>query len=415
MTQSGSYNVASFATSTQAEIRRLNAQVDLFWTTEFTLLQRYGLSDGMDILDCGCGPGRLIELLKGRLPKLRCTGLEMDPLLVEAASALIVKRGLEACRIVQGTAEQPGLDEASFDFIILRLVLEHVPDPVLALGSLSRLLRLGGRLVIISNDFEFHLQTWPPVPQLDRLYEAYRSSRRRDGGDPCIGRKLPRLLTQADLHVVGYEVEVAHNAVLGDKPFLKAEGAGIPAQLVQSGFLDGKTLEEMTRSWRSMLAEPNHSIVRPLFVCIGKRTAETEQLLSGNIPVKEKMKAPATGKLTVSQAEIAEKPGEYLTLIFSLVAQVLEEKLQTLGKKIVEPEDLLADLGMDSLAALDLQEKIIDCTGVEITLEKLLENMSVINLAKYVEEESARKGLKVKTSNIPREEQESVRWEEGEI
>lgn len=91
----------------------------------------------MDVLDCGCGPGRLIELLKERMPELRCTGLEMDPLLVEAASLHMAERGLKGCRVVQGTAEQPGLEVASFDFIILRLVLEHVLDPLLALRSLS--------------------------------------------------------------------------------------------------------------------------------------------------------------------------------------------------------------------------------------------------------------------------------------
>jgi hypothetical protein len=49
----GSYHVAEFAANLPAEIRRLDAQVDLFWRTEKPLLMRFGLSDAMAVLDCG--------------------------------------------------------------------------------------------------------------------------------------------------------------------------------------------------------------------------------------------------------------------------------------------------------------------------------------------------------------------------
>jgi ubiquinone/menaquinone biosynthesis C-methylase UbiE/acyl carrier protein len=412
MTQHGSYNVSSFATSMEAEIRRLDAQVDLFWTMEYPLLQRYGLQDGMDVLDCGCGPGRLIELLKGQMPGLRCTGLEMDPLLVEAASLLMTERNLDACRIIQGTAEQPGLKEASFDFIILRLVLEHIPDPVQALRNLNRFLRPGGRLVAIDNDFEYHLRTWPPVPELDRLYDAYCASRRHDGGDPCIGRRLPLYLVQADMEILGYEMEVAHNAVLGDNPFLRAEGAGIPAQLVHSGFLDAAILENMTRSWRAMLSEPGHSIMRPLFIGVGQKAVKP---LFSETSLNKEVIAQPTKPSTASQENIGSDSGETLAMILAFAAEILAEKLNETGKQLIEPADSLVDLGMGSLAALDLQEKIKSCTSIEIPLEKLLDNVSLNSLAEYVNNEMAKKGLKQKTIAAPQDGQLPTSWEEGEI
>jgi SAM-dependent methyltransferase len=409
------YNVASFATSVQAEIRRLNAQVDLFWSAELELLKRYGLQDEMDVLDCGCGPGRLLELLKGQMPGLRLTGMEMDPLLVEAAGILVAERRLDRCRIVQGTAEQPGLPEASFDFIILRLVLEHVPDPLIALQNLGRLLRPGGRLVAIDNDFEFHLQTWPPVPQLDRLYEAYCSSRKNDGGDPYIGRQLPQLLTQAGLKVIGYEIEVAHNAVLGDNPFLRAEGAGIPVQLVRTGFLDEKTLEEMTHSWREMLADPDHSIVRPLFTAIGERSAKAEKSSLDRRSTEQKTGARPIAALTDSQTKMVSALGEILAILLTFVTEVLEAKLEELGIKLVGPGDMLADLGMDSLAALDLQEKIKDYIGIEIPIRILLANISIASLANEVEKEATKRGFKIGAMDTLDGQKDPVRWEEGQI
>ena len=98
--EEGSYHVASFSANTQAEIRRLDAQVDLFWPTESELIFRYGLKDGMDYLDCGTGPGRLLERLKDHFPSLKCTGLEMDPILVEAANLKVKNRGFADCQVV---------------------------------------------------------------------------------------------------------------------------------------------------------------------------------------------------------------------------------------------------------------------------------------------------------------------------
>lgn len=383
-----------------AEIRRLNAQVDLFWDTELPLLQRYGLRDGMDVLDCGCGPGRLIALLKGAMPNLRCTGLEMDPRLVDAAGLMISEHGLTGCRVVQGTVEQPGLEASSFDMIILRLVLEHVLDPVLALGSVRRLLRPAGKLVVISNDFDFHLRTWPHVPQLDMLYDAYRRSRRKDGGDPCIGRKLPHLFSLAELSVSGFEIEVAHNAIVGDQAFLRAEGAGIPARLVKDGFLDEVTLDAMTHSWKDMLSCPDHSIMRPLFVCAGRRA----EGVSG-----DGQKASASVQRTV-HADGNGSDGDANSTLATLLSHVGK----VLDGKSAGPDDRLADLGVDSLAAMDLQEAIKGSCGVELSITKLLENRSIISLAQEIEGELARQGGRP-VSGVATNEAQSVQWEEGTI
>lgn len=412
MNKTGSYNIASFATSMEAEIRRLNAQVDLFWTLEYALFKRYGLQDGMDVLDCGCGPGRLIELLKGQMPELKCTGLEMDPLLAKAADQMLTDRGLNSFCILQGTAENPGLREPAFDFIILRLVLEHVPDPVLALRSLSRLLKPGGRLVVIANDFEFHLRTWPPVPELDSLYEAYCASRRKDGGDPCIGRRLPRLLEQAELQIVGFEIEVAHNAMLGDRPFLKAEGAGIPAQLVRTGFLSEKILEEMTHSWRAMLSQPDHSIMRPLFVIVGERTTDAEQH-------PQRLSTDAEGKMPLGMVAAKKTPlkpqADTLAMLLGLIVEIMGEDLELYGKETIDPENILTEVGMDSLAALNLQENIKNLTGVEIPIVKLLDKVSIRSLAQYLDAELAKRGNRPMSTVIPNDRFQSAHWEEGEI
>lgn len=379
--EEGSYHVSSFSANTRAEIRRLDAQVDLFWPTESELIVRYGLEEGMDYLDCGCGPGRLIELLKDRFPALKCTGLEMDPILVEAATQMLNGRGFSDCSVAQGTAEKPNLADESFDFITMRLVLEHVPNPEVALQSLRRLLRPGGRLLIISNDFENHTRTWPPVPELDPLYEAYCASRRNDHGDPCIGRRVPRLLALAGFAVVAQEIEVAHNVIMGDEAFFKAEGVGIPAQLVSSGFLEQSVFESMIRSWKEMLANPDHCITRQLCVAIGEARSDA----ATNADTTQ-----ATQPTAVSSVESNVEETE-----FSPPGTRLEKDLaglwcEAMGLKRVSIRSNFFDLGGNSLMLEQLHVKLKQELGYDEPITALFQYPTIEMLAEYLATNSSR-------------------------
>jgi ubiquinone/menaquinone biosynthesis C-methylase UbiE/acyl carrier protein len=379
--EEGSYHVSSFSANTRAEIRRLDAQVDLFWATESELIDRYGLEESMDYLDCGCGPGRMIELLKDRLPALKCTGLEMDSILVEAATQKLNGRGFSDCSVVQGTAEEPNLPDESFDFITMRLVLEHVPDPVIALQSLRRLLRPGGRLFIISNDFENHTRTWPPVPELDPLYEAYRASRRKDHGDPCIGRRVPRLLAVAGFSVVAQEVEVAHNAITGDEAFFRAEGVGIPAQLVSSGFLEQSVFESMIRSWKEMLADPDHCITRQLCVAIGEARPE-------EVAIADTVQATMPAAVTAGESDTEET--EFCPPGTKLEKDLAALWCNVMGLERVSIRSNFFDLGGNSLMLEQLHVKLQQELGYDEPITTLFQYPTIEMLAEYLATISSR-------------------------
>jgi ubiquinone/menaquinone biosynthesis C-methylase UbiE len=394
--EEGSYHVASFSANTQAEIRRLDAQVDLFWPTESELIFRYGLKDGMDYLDCGTGPGRLLERLKDHFPSLKCTGLEMDPILVEAANLKVKNRGFADCRVVQGTAEETGLPENSFDFITMRLVLEHVPDPVLALDSLRKLLRPGGRILIISNDFENHTRTWPPVHELSDLYEAYRANRQQDQGDPCIGRRVPKLLATAGYAVIAQEIEVAHNAITGDEAFFKAEGVGIPAQLVKDGFLEQTVFESMIQSWKEMLAHPDHCITRQLCVAIGE--AQTAEALAA---AKEEQQA------TTEATSASIDDSEFVAPGSELEKQIGALWCATMNLERVSIRSNFFDLGGNSLMLEQLHTRLQGELGYQEPITTLFQYPTIELLAEYLAGSTSQGGSSAPTSNGPGERKKS--------
>jgi len=93
------------------------------------------------VLDVGAGTGdQVAELIRLGYDAI---GLEPNP----QAVAIARDRGRP---IRQGTAEAPPFEDSSFDTVILSQVVEHLVDPIAALASLRRLVRPGGRLIVLT-------------------------------------------------------------------------------------------------------------------------------------------------------------------------------------------------------------------------------------------------------------------------
>jgi ubiquinone/menaquinone biosynthesis C-methylase UbiE len=268
-----SYNAHSFGGDFKREVKRLDAQVDLFWPVEGEFFERMGLSSASSIVDLGCGTGRLMQRLQKRFPHAPMTGVEIDETLIKTAQRSFLKAGLTVPLFINESVSNTKLPDAMFDIAVLRLVLEHLPEPMQALCEAGRILKPGGKIIVIDNDFDFHLRTWPPVHELDDYYSAYCAAREKDGGYPRIGRQLPTMLHEAGFSSVTLEVLCAHSHSMGDGAFLKSEGQGIPDQLAKAGFFDGKKVFSMKKKWAAMLRRPGHAIMRQLFCASGVNSA----------------------------------------------------------------------------------------------------------------------------------------------
>lgn len=101
--------------------------------------------EGERVLDVGCADGGFLEHMRGLGWEVQ--GVEMSP---EAAALGRSQRGIS---IIDKPLTAAGLPHEHYDVITFWASLEHVHDPVAYLRETRRLLRSGGRVVILIQNF----------------------------------------------------------------------------------------------------------------------------------------------------------------------------------------------------------------------------------------------------------------------
>ncbi len=105
------------------------------------LLRLLGPESDSDILEVGCGGGALLRWLAEQ--GFAAKGVDILPEAVEAARELV-----PGAEILLTDAGALPFADGSFDRIIAHHLIEHIPEPPLALAEWRRVLRPGGRLAI---------------------------------------------------------------------------------------------------------------------------------------------------------------------------------------------------------------------------------------------------------------------------
>lgn len=100
-----------------------------------------------DVLDVGCGSGALLRLLGPRAQSV--TGLDTAPAMRELARASLHRSGLVRCSVRHGDAHELPFSDGRFDLVVLDEVLGAGARPSAVLAEASRVLRPGGRLLLL--------------------------------------------------------------------------------------------------------------------------------------------------------------------------------------------------------------------------------------------------------------------------
>ena len=109
-----------------------------------------GVKPGDSVLDVGCGTGNLTLTAKPyAAPSGKICGIDASPEMIAVARQKAARAGLDVVFDV-GLIEQLAFPDASFDVVLNRLVIHHLPDDLKrqAFAELLRVLKPGGHLLI---------------------------------------------------------------------------------------------------------------------------------------------------------------------------------------------------------------------------------------------------------------------------
>lgn len=103
-----------------------------------------GLGAGENVLLVGVGTGADLPLIPLGVDAV---GIDLSPDMLARARARLPLEG-RRIRLEEGNAQELALADASFDAVMLNLILSVVPDAVACLGEARRVLKPGGRIVV---------------------------------------------------------------------------------------------------------------------------------------------------------------------------------------------------------------------------------------------------------------------------
>jgi ubiquinone/menaquinone biosynthesis C-methylase UbiE len=106
------------------------------------------------LLDLGTGTGRMLELFGPQIERGLGVDLSLD--MLQLARDRLERAGLKNCSVRQGDIYDLPLPNNAFDVVILHQVLHFLDDGARAIQEAARVLRPGGRLLVV--DFAPHAE-----------------------------------------------------------------------------------------------------------------------------------------------------------------------------------------------------------------------------------------------------------------
>lgn len=181
--------------------RCLAAQAEAIWPQESRLLSAYALPRGVRVLDAGCGTGQFTTRLHALLPDASITGIDILP---ERIASLKAQAG-PGLDFAQGDIFHLDFEDGVFDFVACRHVLQSIPEPEQALHELRRVLKPGGRIHLLAEDYGM-LHFHPARHDLDQFFHNNgRCLREKTGVDFASGRHAPYWLETLGFNTIGVE------------------------------------------------------------------------------------------------------------------------------------------------------------------------------------------------------------------
>ena len=176
----------------ESMVRNLAAQAEAIWPQEEPIFARHPLGSGA-ALDVGCGTGEITARLAEKFPQATFTGVDLEEAHLARARVRCATFGSRV-RFEKGDALALPFAGATFDLVVCRHLIQAVPDAARVLTEIRRVLRPGGRIHLIAEDYGM-LHCYPTELDADDFWQRIpRIYGPAIGCDLRVGRKAFTML-----------------------------------------------------------------------------------------------------------------------------------------------------------------------------------------------------------------------------
>ena len=141
-----------FSTHTYADITFAKYSM-YWWSNRFNamLARRYG-KKGTRLLEVGSGMGHLVGSLEDTFETY---GMDLNHWAVKQSKAVINKTSLETA-----SAQDLPYKDGAVNVVIIKHIVEHLPDPQKAINEIGRVTEAGGTLILATPNLDSLLKPW---------------------------------------------------------------------------------------------------------------------------------------------------------------------------------------------------------------------------------------------------------------
>ncbi len=124
-----------------------------WWSNRFyaILARRYG-QRGSRLLEIGSGLGHLVGQLEDSFGTY---GMDVNHWAIEKSKSVVDKSGLQTA-----SAEEIPFADGTFGVVIIKHIVEHLPDPEKAIAEIGRVTAPGGILILATPNMDSLLKPW---------------------------------------------------------------------------------------------------------------------------------------------------------------------------------------------------------------------------------------------------------------
>ncbi len=163
-------------------------QTDFCFAQELSCYYRsQAWHNSKEVIDLGTGTGYYLQQLQSLFPKKKYTGIDLEKKFIDFASQRYSDKNISFERSDLFNVK------GNFDFIIMRLVLQHLKAPKAALDKIVEFLKQGGEILII-DALDPYRYYYPAPTEYINFFTAYAKHQLKEGMDRDIAGKVSDMI-----------------------------------------------------------------------------------------------------------------------------------------------------------------------------------------------------------------------------